>query len=50
MTSNFPRAHEKLINLFYPQKPMTIAELPKEKFLAFRAVSQGNDIKRGCVR
>ncbi len=32
------------------QSPPTIAELSKEEFLAYRAVTQGNHITRGCVR
>lgn len=53
MTPNYQLAYEalkdKLIDFLF-QTPPTIAELEDKEFLAYRAVSQGNNITRGCVR
>lgn len=39
---------KRIINILYPQTIRTLAELPKDKFMVYRAVSQGNQIARGC--
>lgn len=37
-----------LINIIFPQTIRTVAELPKDQFMAYRALTQGNQITRGC--
>lgn len=41
---------QTLLNILFPQTVRTVAELPTKEFLVYRAVVQGNQITRGCIR